>query len=61
MFTLSQCRTKAAEKLAQAEREPGSRIKLERAAEAWLFLASKLADDPKVVRRVAAKALFLLR
>ena len=47
MFTVDECRAKAAEKLAQAEREPRHRRKLQNAAQAWLFLASKIDDDPK--------------
>jgi hypothetical protein len=45
MFTVAECKAKAAEKLAQAEREPRHRRKLENAAKAWLILASKVADD----------------
>jgi hypothetical protein len=47
MFTVAECKAKAAEKLAQAEREPRHRRKLENAAKAWLILASKFADDPE--------------
>jgi hypothetical protein len=45
MFTAAECREKAAEKLAHAEREIGYRKKkLQNAAEAWLILASKMED-----------------
>ena len=47
MFTQAECKAKAAEKLAQAERDPSHRRKFESAAKAWLILASKLEDDPK--------------
>jgi hypothetical protein len=41
MFTAAECREKAADKLAQAERDIGPRKKkLQNAAEAWLILAS---------------------
>jgi hypothetical protein len=43
----SQCKAQAAEKLAQAEREPRHRRKLQNAAKAWLILASKIEDEPK--------------
>jgi hypothetical protein len=46
--TADQCRKKAAEKLTQAGRNNGRRRNaLQGAAEAWLVLASKMADDPK--------------
>jgi hypothetical protein len=47
MFTAAECREKAADKLAQAERDIGHRKKkLQNAAEAWLILASKMEDRP---------------
>jgi hypothetical protein len=47
MFTAAECREKAAEKLAQAERDIGQRKKkLQNAAEAWLILASKMEAIP---------------
>lgn len=47
MFTAAECREKAAEKLAQAERDIGYRKrKLQDAAKAWLVLASKVEDRP---------------
>ena len=47
MFTAAECREKAADKLAQAARDIGRRKReLEDAAEAWLFLASKLEGEP---------------
>jgi hypothetical protein len=43
MFTAAECREKAADKLAQAQRDIGHRKKkLQDAAEAWLILASRL-------------------
>ena len=43
MYTVAECRALAEEKLAQAEHADGhSRNRLITAAEAWLFLASKL-------------------
>jgi hypothetical protein len=48
MFTAAECREKAAEKLAQAERNIGRRQKtLQDAAEAWLLLAARLEDRPE--------------
>jgi hypothetical protein len=47
MFTAAECREKATEKLAQAERDIGYRKKkLLKAAEAWLILASKMEAEP---------------
>jgi hypothetical protein len=47
MFTAAECREKAAEKLAQAERDIGYRKqKLQNAAEAWLILATKVEERP---------------
>jgi hypothetical protein len=47
MFTAAECREKAADKLAQADRDIGSRKKkLQNAAEAWLILASKMEVAP---------------
>ena len=47
MFTAAECREKAADKLAQAERDIGQRKKkLQNAAEAWLILASKMEAIP---------------
>jgi hypothetical protein len=45
MFAKAECEAKAAEKLAQAEREPHHRRKLQNAAKAWRLLASMLEDD----------------
>jgi hypothetical protein len=43
ILTANQCREKAAEKMAQAERNIGrAKEKLHEAAEAWLILASRL-------------------
>jgi hypothetical protein len=42
MFTIVECKAKAAEKLAQAERDPRHRRKLLNAAKAWLILASRI-------------------
>jgi hypothetical protein len=47
MFTKAECEAKAAEKLAQAEREPNHRGKLQNAAKSWLILASKIIPDDK--------------
>jgi hypothetical protein len=47
MFTAAECREKAADKLAQAERDIGQRKKkLQNAAEAWLILASRMENSP---------------
>jgi hypothetical protein len=47
LFSAAECREKAADKLAQAERDIGRRKQeLEDAAEAWLLLASKLEVEP---------------
>ena len=47
MLTAAECREKAADKLAQAERDIGYRKKkLQNAAEAWLILATKMEVDP---------------
>jgi hypothetical protein len=47
IFTAAECREKAADKLAEAARDIGRRKKeLEDAAQAWLFLASKLELGP---------------
>jgi hypothetical protein len=47
IFTADECREKAADKLAQAERNVGHRrTELEDAAEAWLFLAARM-DEPR--------------
>ncbi|WP_176422243.1 hypothetical protein [Bradyrhizobium sp. 2S1] len=51
MFTAAECREKAAEKLAQAERDIGRRQKkLQLAAEAWLVLAAVMEDCPTHVK-----------
>lgn len=42
MFTSSECRAHAEEKLAQAERDYRHRKRLIRAAEGWFLLASQL-------------------
>ena len=47
MFTIAECKAKAAEKMALAEREPHHRRKLLNAAKAWLILASKIEEDAK--------------
>ena len=47
MFTVGECKAKAAEKMARAEREPHHRRKLLNAAKAWLILASKIEEDAK--------------
>ena len=57
MFTATECKAKAAAKLAQAEREPRHRRKFETAAKAWLILASKIADDPEVTGRLSRRPL----
>jgi hypothetical protein len=44
MFTVVECKAKAAEKLALAEREPRHRRKFQNAARAWLILASKIEE-----------------
>jgi hypothetical protein len=51
LFTADQCREKAADKLAQAERNIGHRKEDLRAdAAAWLLLASKIEDASKEQR-----------
>jgi hypothetical protein len=53
MFTAAECREKAADKLAQAERDIGPRKKtLQTAAQAWLILASKMEAAPVEVNSV---------
>jgi len=48
MFTVDQCREKAADKLAQVSRNIGHRKEaLREDAAAWLLLASKIQDAPK--------------
>jgi len=47
MFTAAQCRAKAAEKLALAERDPAHRRKHEDSARAWLILSDRMEDAPK--------------
>jgi hypothetical protein len=47
MFTAAECRRKATEKLALAERDIRHRRKLQNAAEAWLVLASRMEDAPQ--------------
>jgi hypothetical protein len=42
MLTSAECRARAEQKLAQAERDDRHRKRLIVAAEAWLFLASQL-------------------
>ena len=45
MFTKAECIAKANEKLAQAEHESRNRRKLQKAAAAWLLLASRMEDE----------------
>jgi hypothetical protein len=45
MFTLTQCLAIAGQKLAQAEQDDRHRRRLITAAQAWLFLASKLGGE----------------
>jgi hypothetical protein len=45
VFTRVQCRTIAEQKLAQAEHDDRHRRRLITAAQAWLFLASKLSEE----------------
>jgi hypothetical protein len=48
IFTVAECREKAADKLAEAERNIGHRKEeLQYAADAWLLLARKMEDPPK--------------
>jgi hypothetical protein len=42
MFTKAECIAKAIEKLARDEQNPRNRRKLQKAAEAWLLLASRM-------------------
>jgi hypothetical protein len=47
-FTADQCREKAAEKLADAERNIGrTKKRLQNDAAAWLLLASRIEEVPK--------------
>ena len=47
-FTADECREKAADKLAQAERNVGRlRDELQNAADEWLSLASRMETCPK--------------
>jgi hypothetical protein len=45
VFTWAQCRTIAEQKLAQAEHDDRHRRRLTTAAQAWLFLASRLSEE----------------
>jgi hypothetical protein len=48
IFTAAECREKAADKLAEAQRNIGRRKeKLQHAADAWLLLANRIEDAPK--------------
>jgi hypothetical protein len=50
-FTSAQCRGRAQEKLAQAERDPQHSKRLTDAAQAWLLLASNLRREEAVVKQ----------
>ena len=50
-FTAAQCREKAADKLAEAERNIG-RVRLQDDAAAWLLLASRLEEGPSLGERL---------
>jgi hypothetical protein len=56
MFTAAECKAKATEKLAQAKRQPRHHIKLERAAQAWRLLASKVEDRAKECASVGGRS-----
>jgi len=48
-FSVEQCREKAADKQAEAERNIGRRRdEMKEAAAAWLFLASRIEEDEKL-------------
>jgi hypothetical protein len=47
MFTSAQCFAIAGQKLAQAEHDGRHRRRLTTAAQAWLFLASKLGGEAR--------------
>jgi len=51
MFSSSECRVQAAEKIAQAEREPQNQERLRTAAEAWLVLANQIRRIEASIRR----------
>jgi nitrate reductase assembly molybdenum cofactor insertion protein NarJ len=59
-FTATQCREKAAAKLADAERNVG-RIKkrLEDEASSWLLLATRLEDGSEGCRAMTQRNIFL--
>jgi hypothetical protein len=42
MFTSAECRARAEQKLAEAERDPRHKARLRTAAKAWLILANQL-------------------
>jgi hypothetical protein len=44
MFTSAECLAHAEEKLAQAEREPRHRRRLQTAAQGWLLLAERMKE-----------------
>ena len=57
LFTVDQCREKAADKLAQAARNIGYRKEaLREDAAAWLLLASRIQDAPKSKGRLSGGA-----
>jgi hypothetical protein len=54
MFTSAQCVAIAGQKLAQAALDGRHRQRLLTAAQAWLFLASKLGEEPAIsIERIA--------
>jgi hypothetical protein len=44
MFTSAECHAHAEEKLAQAERDPSHRRRLNAAAQGWLLLANRMRE-----------------
>jgi len=55
MHTSAECRKRAEQKLAEAERKPRQRKKLTGAAEAWLALGSIMEDFEKQEQSRRAK------
>jgi len=54
MFTYAECQAVAEQKLAEAERDPQHSKRLQKSAEAWLFLANKLIQAEGTNRRAGS-------
>jgi hypothetical protein len=58
IFTAAECRENAADKLAQAERDPIHREELANAAKAWLILAGYVEDESPWRKAASVGGLF---